>query len=116
MSAFPFPKSKNATFKNLPIFGKKYLPQSVRLLEGGRWVETLFGRMPFEHALSLHDASLRYILHKVLTLSDCFNHPFIYLLNLWQYSDDFEQRYNWKIFMWLPVCGAAMCWKDYGQI
>ena len=51
------PKVKIAVLKNLLIFGKKYLPQSVRLLEG-RGVETLFGRMPFEHALSLHGASL----------------------------------------------------------
>ena len=47
---------KNAVFKNLLIFGKKYLPQSVRLLEGR--VEMLFGRMPFEHAVSLRGASL----------------------------------------------------------
>ena len=51
------PKVKIAVLKNLLIFGEKYLPQSVRLLEGGG-VETLFGRMPFEHALSLHGASL----------------------------------------------------------
>ena len=51
------PKVKIAVLKNLLIFGEKYLPQSVRLLEGG--VETLFGRMPFEHALSLHGASLK---------------------------------------------------------
>ena len=43
------PKVKNAVLKNLP--------QSVRLLEG-RGVEMLFGRMPFEHAVSLHGASL----------------------------------------------------------
>jgi len=29
------PKVKIAVSKNLPIFGEKYLPQSVRLLEGG---------------------------------------------------------------------------------
>ena len=29
------PKVKIAVLKNLPIFGEKYLPQSVRLLEGG---------------------------------------------------------------------------------
>ena len=29
------PKVKIAVLKNLPISGKKYLPQSVRLLEGG---------------------------------------------------------------------------------
>ena len=52
------PKVKIAVLKNLPIFGEKYLPQSVRLLEG-RGVEMLFGSMPFEHALSLHGASLR---------------------------------------------------------
>ena len=40
------------------IFGEKYLTQSIRLLEGG-WVEILFGRIPFEHAVSLHGASLR---------------------------------------------------------
>ena len=51
------PKVKIAVLKNLPIFGEKYLPQSVRLLKGG-WVEMLFGRMPFEHAVSLHGASL----------------------------------------------------------
>ena len=50
------PKVKNAVFKNLLIFSEKYLPQSVRLLEGR--VEMLFGRMPFEHAVSLHGASL----------------------------------------------------------
>ena len=52
------PKVKIAVLKNLLIFGEKYLPQSVRLLEGGEGVETLFGRMPFEHAFSLHGSSL----------------------------------------------------------
>ena len=51
------PKVKIAVLKNLLIFGEKYLPQSVRLLEGGG-VETLSGRMPFEHAFFLHGASL----------------------------------------------------------
>ena len=51
------PKVKIAVLKNLLIFGEKYLPQSVRLLEGGG-VETLFGRIPFEHASSLCGASL----------------------------------------------------------
>ena len=51
------PKVKIAVLKNLLIFGEKYLPQSLRLLEGGG-VETLFGRMPFEHAFSLHGSSL----------------------------------------------------------
>ena len=50
-------KVKTAVLKNLLIFGEKYLPQSVRLLEG-QGVETLFGRMPFEHAVSLCGASL----------------------------------------------------------
>ena len=52
------PKVKIAVLKNLLIFGEKYLPQSVRLLEGGG-VETLFGRIPFEHGLSLPGASLK---------------------------------------------------------
>ena len=53
------PKVKIDVLKNLLIFGEKYLPQSVRLLEGGgRGVETLFGRKPFEHAVSLFEASL----------------------------------------------------------
>ena len=52
------PKVKIAVLKNLLIFGEKYLPQSVRLLEGGG-VESLFGRIPFEHAVSLYGASLR---------------------------------------------------------
>ena len=51
------PKVEIAVLKNLLIFGEKYLPQSVRLLEGGG-VETLFGRIPFEHASSLCGASL----------------------------------------------------------
>ena len=51
------PKVKIAVLKNLLIFGEKYLPQSVHLLEGG-WVEMLFGRMPFEHAVSFRGASL----------------------------------------------------------
>ena len=51
------PKVKIAVLKNLLIFGKKYLPQSVRLLEG-RGVEMVFGKMPFEHAVSLRGASL----------------------------------------------------------
>ena len=51
------PKVKIAVLKNLLIFGEKYLPQSVRLLEGGG-VETLSGRMPFEHAFFLRGASL----------------------------------------------------------
>ena len=51
------PKVKNAVLKDLVIFGQEYLPQSIRLLEG-RGVEMLFGRMPFEHAVSLHGASL----------------------------------------------------------
>ena len=51
------PKVKIAVLKNLLIFGEKYLPQSGRLLEGGG-VETLFGRIPFEHASSLCGASL----------------------------------------------------------
>ena len=42
------PEVTIAVLKNLLIFGEKYLPQSVRLLEGGG-VETLFGRIPFEH-------------------------------------------------------------------
>ena len=45
------PEVKITVLKNLLIFGEKYLPQSVRLLEG-RGVETLFGRMLFEHAVS----------------------------------------------------------------
>merc|ERR1719285_1324188 len=52
------PKVKIAVLKNLLIFGEKYLPQSVRLLEG--WgVETLSGRIPFEHGVSLTGASLK---------------------------------------------------------
>ena len=51
------PKVKISVLKNLLIFGEKYLPQSVRLLEGGG-VETLSGRIPFEHAVSLCGASL----------------------------------------------------------
>ena len=51
------PEVKIAVVKNLLIFGEKYLPQSVRLLEG-RGVETLFGSMPFEHAVFLHGPSL----------------------------------------------------------
>ena len=51
------PKVKIAVLKNLLIFGEKYRPQSVRLLEGGG-VETQFGRIPFEHALSLCGPSL----------------------------------------------------------
>ena len=57
------PKVKIAVLKNLLIFGEKYLPQSVRLLEGGG-VETLFGRIPFEHASSLCGASLRALVVK----------------------------------------------------
>ena len=49
-------KVKFAVLKKLLIFGEKYLTQSVRLLEGG--VESLFGRILFEHALSLRGASL----------------------------------------------------------
>ena len=52
------PKVKIAVLKNLLIFDEKYLPQSVRLLEGGG-VETLFGRIPFEHRSFLHGSSLR---------------------------------------------------------
>ena len=52
-------KVKIAVLKNLLIFGEKSLPQSVRLLEGGGGFETLFGRIPFEHAASLCGASLR---------------------------------------------------------
>ena len=38
--------------KNLIIFGGKYVPQSVRLLAG--WgLETGFGKIQFEHAVSL---------------------------------------------------------------
>ena len=37
----------------LLIFGEKYLPQSVHLLEG-RGVETLFGSMPFELNIQYH--------------------------------------------------------------
>ena len=48
-------QSQKRSFKNLLIFGKKYLSQRDRLLEG---IEMLFGRMPFEHAVSLHGASL----------------------------------------------------------
>ena len=51
------PEVKIAVLKNLLIFGEKYLPQSVRLLEGGG-VETLFGRIPFEHRFFLHGSSL----------------------------------------------------------
>ena len=65
------PKVKIAALKNLLIFGEKYLPQSVRLLEG-RGVETLFGRMPFEHELSLHEASLTLtiLIHITVASSD----------------------------------------------
>ena len=53
-------RCSTAVLKNLLIFGEKYLLQSVRLLEGGGrgGVETLFGRMPFEQAVSLPGASL----------------------------------------------------------
>ena len=50
-----------AALKNLLIFGDKYLPQSVCLLDGRKvefQLEMLFGRMPFEHAVSLRGASL----------------------------------------------------------
>ena len=50
------PKVKIAVLKNLLIFDEKYLPQSVRLLEGGGG-ETLSGSIPFEHAVSLSGAS-----------------------------------------------------------
>ena len=50
-------KVKIAVLKNLLIFDEKSLPQSVRLLEGGG-VETLFGRIPFEHRSFLHGSSL----------------------------------------------------------
>ena len=50
------PKVEIAVLKNWRIFGEKYLPQSVRLLEGG--IEMLFGRIPYEHAVSLQGASL----------------------------------------------------------
>ena len=53
-----FPIVKIAVLKNLLIFDEKYLPQSVRLLEGEGGVEMLFGRMPFEHAVFLLGASL----------------------------------------------------------
>ena len=71
------PKVKIAVLKNLLIFGKKYLPQSVRLLEGGG-VETLFGNMPFEHALSLSGSSLTdegevYLKMKFLKTSKVFD-------------------------------------------
>ena len=56
MSHMSIAKVKFAVLKKLLIFGEKYLTQSVRLLEGG--VESLFGRILFEHALSLRGASL----------------------------------------------------------
>ena len=48
------PKVEIAVLKNLLFFGEKSLPQSVRLL---------FGRMPFEHAVSLSGASLTQLDH-----------------------------------------------------
>ena len=55
-------QSQNRCFKEFASFWRKIpangrLPQSVRLLEGGR-VESLFGRIPFEHGFSLRGASL----------------------------------------------------------
>ena len=63
------PKVKIAVLKNLLIFDEKYLPQSVRLLEGGG-VETLFGRIPFEHRSFLYGSSLRrvYILGTIIDI------------------------------------------------
>ena len=49
---------KIAVLKNLLIFGAKYLPKTVRLLEGGVGVEMLFGQIPFEHLKSLDKSSL----------------------------------------------------------
>ena len=52
------PKVKIDILKNLLIFDKKYLSQSVRMLEEGRGVEMLFGEISFEHAVSFLGVSL----------------------------------------------------------
>ena len=57
-------QSQNHCFKEFANFRRK-IP--ARLLEGGR-VETLFGRMPFEHAVSLHGASLIWEISGILEL------------------------------------------------
>ena len=88
------PKVKIAVLKNLLIFNEKYLPQSVRLLEGGG-VETLFGRIPFEHALSLCGASLKQIVAKRVLLEKDSCDPIS------------EREYSKKISTFLPsqICG-----------
>ena len=59
------PIVKIAVLKNLLIFGKKYLPESVPFAWGVGGVETLFGRMSFEHAVSLCGASLSLIIKEL---------------------------------------------------
>jgi len=50
-------QSQNRCFKEFANFRRK-IPATKRPFAWGGGVETLFGRMPFEHALSLHGASL----------------------------------------------------------
>ena len=102
------PKDKIAVLKNLLIFGKKYLPQSVRLLEGGG-VETLFGRIPFEHRSFLRGASLTqddipyneiYCNFELWTLSlELWALNFEPIIFSWQWGSVFEEgkRQAWSV-------------------
>ena len=69
------PKVKIAVLKNLLIFGEKYLPQGIR------GVETLFGQIPFEHAVSLPVASLNL---NVVDFLSCF---FVSVFSSFQMAD-----------------------------
>ena len=50
-------QSQNRCFKEFANFWRK-IPATKRPFAWGGGVETLFGRMPFEHAFSLHGSSL----------------------------------------------------------
>ena len=71
------------------------MPQSIRLLEGG-WVEMLFGKMPFEHAVSLHGPSL---VPYAIVISDQANYD---MGHVWAHS--------WKTILILrPISMTINC-------
>ena len=129
------PKVKIAVLKNLLIFDEKYLPQSVRLLEGGG-VETLFGRIPFEHRFFLHGASLKSLNQSdlntdVLLARWTHRRPLLLLawsLTSWKYwwshdhnhYDDqtilrqftvYSTVWNYQMLFWFSTLVAEMVWK-----
>ena len=60
-------QSQNRCFNEFANFRRK-IPATKRPFARGGWVEMLFGRMPFEHAVSLHGVSLS---GRILSKTQC---------------------------------------------